>query len=206
MRDELFLIDLSIMKYGVFRELANDEETSSVFAVYRPYFFLVAGWIMSTAQVLRKHTMNMARYDAFVMIPAYHVFYQFFLASTMYMLFHRHNSSYIYDENADATKCNEYYISTMNRFGFLKDETYVYNFTLKLAILFVFQTLAAVLFIHLFRSKPKDLRTYRKHVIYYSFAYLLTYTSAYWIMTKFYRDSDVIEDEDICKKLVEDYM
>ena len=153
-----------------------------VFGTVRPVFILVAAWAMATSQVLRKHTATLTRYNAFLLLPAYHLFYQAFLISALFFMYQRHIEKMI---ELGAMTCSDYKVDTRSRFGFIKNPTVVYHFTLKALIVFVVSTVAGLVAAHIIKNgewRPRSLAEYRRTFAYYSCANIglciLTYFAA----------------------------
>lgn len=170
-----------------------------VFGTVRPVFILVAAWVMATAQVLRKHTATLARYNAFLLLPAYHLFYQAFLTSALFFMYQRHNQSQV--ESGTMT-CDDYDVDTRYRFGFIKNPAAVYQFTLKAVLVFAISTVAGVVVAHMIKNdvggwRPKTLREYRREFAYYSCANVGLCVLVYYAATGYWRDTGAEPWDDI---------
>lgn len=165
---------------------ANREVLEQVFGTVRPVFILVTAWVMATAQVLKKHTATVVRYNAFLLLPAYHVFYQGFLISSLFFLYHRHRQALLESQTMD---CSDYKMETRMRFGFIKNPTIVERFIKKTLIIFAISMIAGVVAAYLVKNdlngwRPKNLAEYRRVFAYYSIANIGLCLLAYFAITE----------------------
>lgn len=146
------------------------QPTKSSFGYIRPIFILVAGWVMATAQTIRKHTNSIFGYDAFVMLPAYHLFYQVFIISALFYI-------YKYDIENEVEKgiiqSDEYIARVDEMFGFFSNENLVQIYLLVSGIVFVTSILSGVLAAYLIKNnvmgwRPTNLPEYRQTFSIYS--------------------------------------
>ena len=181
-----------------------------VFGTVRPVFILVAAWAMATSQVLRKHTATLTRYNAFLLLPAYHLFYQAFLISALFFMYQRHIQGMI---EQGAMTCSDYKIDTRSRFGFIKNPTVVYRYTLKGVLIFAVSTIAGLVAAHLIKNdvvdgwRPRSLVEYRRTFAYYSCANIGVCLLSYYAITKVFTENVPAEEwtEIECKMTDEMY-
>lgn len=199
-------VALSVMQARLAR--LEGGRLQEVFGAVRPVFILVAAWAMATSQVLRKHTATLTRYNAFLLLPAYHLFYQAFLIAALFFMYQRHIEKMI---ELGAMTCSDYKIDTRSRFGFIKNPTVVYRFTLKALIVFAVSTVAGLVAAHMIKNvdgwRPRSLAEYRRTFAYYSCANIglciLGYYAVTLIFTKYLPAEEWTEIE--CKMTDEMY-
>ena len=142
----------------------------ATFGKIRPVFIIIAAWVMATSQVLRKHTASLVQYNAFLLLPAYHVFYQGLLISALFSISHRHTQR---ERESGAMRCVDYKIETRAKFGFIKNPDVVKRFTITSLLIFFVSLLFGVIAAYLIKNdvrswRPKNLREYRATFARYS--------------------------------------
>ena len=125
---------------------------------------------MATSQVLRKHTASLVRYNAFLLLPAYHIFYQGFLISALFSISHRHTQR---DRESGHIMCVDYKIETRAKFGFIKNPDVVKRFTIVSCINFFVSLACGIVAAYIIKNdvrswRPKNLREYRATFARYS--------------------------------------
>jgi len=157
----------------------------SEYSYIRPIFILVAAWVMATAQTIRKHTNSILRYDAFVMLPAYHIFYQIFIISSLFYI-------YQYDIHKDVEngtiEFDNYKDSVNENFGFILNESSVQVYLLILGVIFGISLLSGILAAYIIKNnvrgwRPKSLPEYRKIFSIYSAINLGLCIITFFVMT-----------------------
>lgn len=166
------------------------EVIDEVLRQVRPVFVLVAAWVMATAQVLRKHTATLARYNAFVLLPAYHIFYQGFLISALFFVSQRHNREAI--ESGAMTR-GRYAAETDVAFGFVKDPEAAKLFVLKAVIVFTVSGVAGIVAAFVVKNnvnnwRPNSLKEYRRVFTYYSAVNIAVCLLTYFIVNKVFSE------------------
>lgn len=168
----------------------------AVFGTVRPVFIMVVAWVMATSQILKKHTATLVRYNAFVLLPAYHLFYQSFVIGAMFFVYQRHNQKGI---DLGQMKCNDYKMDTYSKFGFIKNPTIVYRYTMKMSIIFLVSMVFSIVFSYLVKNdvwgtRPSSLDEYRKLVARYSAAYIGISMLMYFILTSIFTNAIPAEE------------
>lgn len=162
-----------------------DEPTKTVFGSIRPIFILVAGWIMATAQTIRKHTNSIVRYDAFIMLPAYHVFYQAFIISA---LFYVRQYDLQKDVESGSLEMDEYRKDIDEMFGFVNNGKLTERYLIVSATVFAISLLFGVISAYLIKNnvggwRPKTIKEYRHVFSIYSFANIGVCLLTFFVIT-----------------------
>eukprot|EP00873_Tetraselmis_striata_P026988 jgi/Tetstr1/447252/TSEL_034689.t1 len=177
-------------------EIPAEGALEAVFGTVRPVFIMVTGWVMATSQILKKHTSTLVRYNAFVLLPAYHLFYQSFVIAAMFFVYQRHNQQAM---EMEQMTCNDYKMDTMSKFGFIKNPTIVYRYAIKMSTVFVVSMVFAILFSYIVKNdvwnwRPRNLDEYRKLFSIYSAAYLGMAIIMYFVLTSILTDKIPAEE------------
>lgn len=131
-------------------------------ALFRPLFFLLLGWFLGTAQVLKRHTTDHTKFVPFYLIPAYHLFYQAWVASALFYVSLEANR----DNPAFAEKASLIWF-----FGNREDSITLLRTWIVIAVASVFSG-SVMMFLVRRVFRPEDVKSYRQLVLWYSVYYL----------------------------------
>lgn len=138
--------------------------------VVRPVFLLVVGWFMAVAQVLRRHTANMERYHAFLLLPAYQLFYTAFAGAALFALF---RAAAQVGADAGRLSCDAFRSELLSRFGFMATPTAVHALLMRLAVVLAVGVVTGAVFAFLARNgalgaPPETVHDYRRLFVRYA--------------------------------------